>query len=83
MVVDRGMEMALLLNQEVSAVVTAMRKNSRWAMVPTRYTVRAHSSGHGRLLQYASTSRAFKHLRGHFGTQELSSPANHLGGPER
>lgn len=32
--------MALLLNQEVSAVVTAMRQNSRWAMIPTRYTVR-------------------------------------------
>lgn len=31
--------MALLLNQEVSAVVTAMRQNSRWAMIPTRYTV--------------------------------------------
>lgn len=31
--------LALLLNQEVSAVVTAMRQNSRWAMVPTRYTV--------------------------------------------
>ena len=31
--------LALLLNQEVSAVVTAMRQNSRWAMIPTRYTV--------------------------------------------
>ena len=30
--------LALLLNQEVSAVVTAMRQNSRWAMIPARYT---------------------------------------------
>lgn len=36
-------KLALLLNQEVSAVVTAMRQNSRWAMIPTRYTVRSHS----------------------------------------
>ena len=38
--VQSGMEVALLLNQEVSAVVTAMRQNSKWAMVTTRYTVR-------------------------------------------
>ena len=30
---------ALLLNQEIAAVVTAMRQNAKWAMVPTRYTV--------------------------------------------
>lgn len=30
---------ALLLNQEISAVVTAMRQNVKWSMVPTRYTV--------------------------------------------
>ena len=35
-----NLEVALLLNQEVTAVVTAMRQNSRWAMVTTRYTVR-------------------------------------------
>ena len=30
---------SLLLNQEIAAVVTAMRQNAKWAMVPTRYTV--------------------------------------------
>ena len=29
---------ALLLNQEIAAVVTAMRQNSKWALVPTRYS---------------------------------------------
>ncbi|KAL0041048.1 hypothetical protein WJX77_003321 [Trebouxia sp. C0004] len=29
---------ALLLNQEIAAVVTAMRHNSKWAVVPTRYS---------------------------------------------
>ena len=30
---------ALVLNQEITAVVTALRQNAKWAMVPTRYTV--------------------------------------------
>ena len=32
---------ALLLNQEIAAVVTAMRQNSKWALVPTRYSGKA------------------------------------------
>ena len=35
---------ALLLNQEIAAVVTAMRQNAKWAMVPTRYTVSLEQS---------------------------------------
>ena len=33
-------KLALLLNQEVSAVVTAMRQNSRWAIIANTYAVR-------------------------------------------
>jgi hypothetical protein len=47
-----GLDMALLLNQQISAVVTAMRQNSRWAMVPTRYTV-------SRSGQYVSNAELF------------------------
>ena len=32
---------ALLLNVEIAAVVTSMRQNAKWALVPMRYTVRA------------------------------------------
>eukprot|EP00884_Botryococcus_braunii_P022699 jgi/Botrbrau1/9112/Bobra.0305s0016.2 len=32
------LKIALLLNQEIAAVVTAMRQNSKWALIPTRYT---------------------------------------------
>lgn len=35
-------EKALLLNTEIAAAVTAMRQNSKWAVVP-RYTVRWQS----------------------------------------
>ena len=31
---------ALLLNQELAAVITAMRQNVKWALVPNRYLVR-------------------------------------------
>ncbi len=34
---------ALLLNQELAAVITAMRQNVKWALVPNRYLVRAWS----------------------------------------
>ena len=34
-------KLALLLNQEVSAVVTAMRQNSRWAIIANTYAVRS------------------------------------------
>ena len=37
---ESSVSMSLLLNQEVSCVITAMLQNFRWAMVPTRYTVR-------------------------------------------
>ena len=33
---------ALLLNNEISSVVTAMRNNSKWALVPNRYGQRVH-----------------------------------------
>ena len=33
-------KLVLLLNQEVSAVVTAMRQNSRWAIIANTYAVR-------------------------------------------
>ena len=33
-------KLAILLNQEVSAVVTAMRQNSRWAIIANTYAVR-------------------------------------------
>ena len=32
---------ALLLNHEITAVVTAMRQNAKWALVPNRYSVGA------------------------------------------
>jgi len=34
---------ALLLNQELAAVITAMRQNVKWALVPNRYLARAWS----------------------------------------
>lgn len=37
---ERPHRTALLLNAEIAAVVTAMRQNSKWALVPMRYTVR-------------------------------------------
>ena len=33
---------ALLLSNEISSVVTAMRNNSKWALVPNRYGQRVH-----------------------------------------
>ena len=30
---------ALMLNTEIANVVTAMRQNSKWALIPTRYSV--------------------------------------------
>lgn len=33
---------ALLLNNEISSVVTAMKNNSKWALVPNRYGQRVH-----------------------------------------
>jgi hypothetical protein len=30
---------ALLLNSEIAAVITAMRQNAKWAMVPGKYNV--------------------------------------------
>ena len=37
-------ELALLLDHEITAVVTAMRQNAKWAMVPARYGVRPGAS---------------------------------------
>ena len=34
---------ALLLNQELAAVITAMRQNIKWALVPNRYLVRTRA----------------------------------------
>jgi hypothetical protein len=31
--------LALLLNAEISAVITAMRANAKWAVVPNKYNV--------------------------------------------
>ena len=36
---ERPHRTALLLNAEIAAVVTAMRQNAKWALVPMRYTV--------------------------------------------
>ena len=33
--------MALLLNAEVSSVLTAMKANAKWAVVPSKYNVSA------------------------------------------
>ena len=33
---------ALLVNQEIAAVVTAMRQNSKWALVANRYSDRVN-----------------------------------------
>ena len=40
---ERPHKMALLLNSEIAGVVTAMRLNSKWALVPMRYQVRRSS----------------------------------------
>lgn len=31
--------LSLLINAEISAVITAMRANAKWAMVPNKYNV--------------------------------------------
>ena len=40
-------ELALLLDHEVTAVVTAMRQSAKWAMVPARYGVSGGARAHG------------------------------------
>jgi hypothetical protein len=38
---DKGMQRrALMLNNEVAAVITAMRQNAKWAVVSGKYNVR-------------------------------------------
>lgn len=32
--------LALLLNAEIASVITAMRANAKWAVVPSKYNVR-------------------------------------------
>ena len=44
---ERPHRTPLLLNAEIAAVVTAMRQNSKWALVPMRYTVGLRSTFHG------------------------------------
>ena len=33
--------LSLMLNAEISAVITAMRANAKWAVVPNKYNVRS------------------------------------------
>jgi len=33
-----GQSMALLLNAEIAGVLASMRQNSKWSLVPMRYT---------------------------------------------
>lgn len=35
-------KLSLLLNAEISAVITAMRANAKWAVVPNKYNVRTN-----------------------------------------
>ncbi|KAK9841755.1 hypothetical protein WJX81_000904 [Elliptochloris bilobata] len=68
---------ALLLNQELAAVITAMRQNVKWALVPNRY-LRAHEkdSGDDPLLE------DFKLLRRrifHWHDWSLVDPLEYLG----
>lgn len=36
--------LALMLNAEISAVITAMRSNAKWAVVPSKYNVSKKSN---------------------------------------
>ncbi len=36
-------KLALQLNSEIAAVITAMRQNAKWAMVPGKYSVSSAS----------------------------------------
>jgi hypothetical protein len=39
-IMDRAQRLALELDQCISAVITAMRQNAKWAVVPGNYKVR-------------------------------------------
>lgn len=54
---EQAHPIALLVNQETAAVVTAMRQNSKWALVANRYSGRASLVVH-KLLEDAGVCAA-------------------------
>jgi hypothetical protein len=50
--------LSLLLNAEISAVITAMRANAKWAVVPNKYNVSSHGARGGVMITDLSSNIA-------------------------